>query len=656
MAANNLVDLTMVDSYHQLYSNPDSDEYEGNYAAVMNLFRTNTNPQPLNQQVTLHRKVFDTTERQVHAYLTLTKTLEDKPYVRVVHRPSHYVPPLGSAEEDYNLGLSRDVRGRIPPRLVLWPDNAFLQTDAMNIPSYNALDTIFTAEPDLDMAGPFANGAAGTTAITTLKMMYLPPKYVEHMLTEQLTPRDAWLTLSPMLCNEPIQTQEDCRPLLNWLATTCTKYDEAIDIPITRVNLRVPEHLTTGLQDHFHEVLARDLPGWNTTTTTNNHRNDPVVDAVNNLAAELVRTRNEEALRRTTDKTKTPTDYFGDALLTLHRFTHTATEAALPPVYTTIANTTKKNLRTVLSEKLRSTAHEMGQEYYAPLLTPDLSNRIATLQFVHPNKDDLASGIQPFVTPPLTNQEISEATRHLDAYDTIIAGTAAQLSNLQRLQQVHKVKLPRSILQVGHQLKSFGILLRVLLGEYHNLVTAYAEFVNQFDAIQTHLEPHATTYEYPSQLVRWVQLRISNWFNRQSLTPARVPAPKLLLLFDHIENEEPWKPNVPGMSAPPAQVTTYPPGAPTTREREGDRTRVANNEYDATFQPYKDGTITLGQAREKARAANSPIPTNRHGTEMCLSYHVLGFCWSNCTRAQDHCPLASRDKTKLKEWCEQHYT
>ena len=655
MDPNNLVDLTTVDSYYQLYSNPDSDEYEGNYASVMNLFRTNTNPQPINHQVNLHRKVFDTAERQVHAYLTLTKTLEDKAHVRVVHRPSRYVPPLGATEDDHDLGLSGDVRGRIPPRLVLWPEQAFLQTDALNVPTYNALDTIFAADPNVEMAGPFANGAAGTTAITTLKMMYLPPKYIEHVLTTQLTPREAWVTLSPILRSEPLQTQEDCRPLLNWLAATCTKYDEAIDIPITRVTLRVPEPLTSGLQDHFHEVLTRDLPGWNTTTSHNTNRNDPVVDAVNNLAAELVRTRNEEALRRTADKTKTPTDYFGDALLTLHRFTHTATEAALPPVYTTIANTTKKNLRTVLSEKLRSTAHEMGQEFYAPLLTPELANRIATLQFVHPNKDDLSGGIQPFVTPPLTSQEISEASRHIDAYDTIIAGTAAQLSDLQRLQQAHKVRLPRSILQVGHQFKSFGILLRVLLGEYHTLVTVYSEFVGQYDAMQTHLEPHATTYEYPAQIVRWVQLRISNWFNRQSLTPARVPPPSLMLLFDHIENEEPWKPQVPGSPTVPTASTAPNPGAP-TREREGDRTRVANNNYDATFQPFKDGTVTLGQARERARTANSPIPTNRHGTEMCLSYHVLGFCWSNCTRAQDHCTLASRDKTKLKEWCDQHYT
>jgi hypothetical protein len=55
--------------------------------------------------------------------------------------------------------------------------------------------------------------------------------------------------------------------------------------------------------------------------------------------------------------------------------------------------------------------------------------------------------------------------------------------------------------------------------------------------------------------------------------------------------------------------------------------------------------------RDTSRAAGKPVPHSNTGTEMCLSYHVLGFCWHNCNRAEDHQVHTVPETTRLKEWC-----
>jgi hypothetical protein len=66
------------------------------------------------------------------------------------------------------------------------------------------------------------------------------------------------------------------------------------------------------------------------------------------------------------------------------------------------------------------------------------------------------------------------------------------------------------------------------------------------------------------------------------------------------------------------------------------RERVANPTVLPAYQQFWDSAVTLGDVRDRARAANDATPHNRDGVEHCMSYHCLGFCWSNCTRVNDH--------------------
>ena len=655
---------THPNTYHTFYLDPANDDYQGEYSEVMRVFLTTLNPQGPDSHDDLHEQVFGTAETQIQAYLLLVQELDQSPYITVLHRPIRYTPRLGAGTEPTDLGLVGDFRHGTPPQLVLWPDRDFLQTPAVTVPSPTQIDAIFAADEALELTGPFPNNSQGTDTITTYKMMYLPPKYIGIVLGRHLTPRELWDELGGAIRNETATVQADLAPLLNWIRAAVTKFNPT-NYPVNRLDHpKSPAPFIASLQDHLAEVFHRDLPGWSKgPSPPSQPGTQPVVDAVNHLAAELVRGRQEEAARRVANTTKTPEQYYGAGILSLYRFTHVGAQADLPPLYAAVSNTTKKNLRTTIAEHLRSLALDTALEYYVPVVTPDLATKISGLHFSHPDTRDLTAGIQPFLTPALDGTALAEATQNVTAYDALMAGATAQLQDLAALQAAHKVRLPRTILQTGHQIKSFGLLLRALLGTQHALAQEYNRFVLMFDMRQARLETYATTFEYPAQIIRWLQLRISNWFNNQQLSPAQIPPPSLTALFDLIENEEPWKPAIPGLpnqvpaaqpsAAPPAAGDIRPP-APTTAA--SSRTRVANNDYDPAMQSYKDSGVNLGTARDHAKQASDPIPTNSQGTEMCLSYHVLGFCWSNCSRVQDHRKHGSAETKQLKEWCDKHYS
>jgi len=47
----------------------------------------------------------------------------------------------------------------------------------------------------------------------------------------------------------------------------------------------------------------------------------------------------------------------------------------------------------------------------------------------------------------------------------------------------------------------------------------------------------------------------------------------------------------------------------------------------------------------------APPPKMADGTEMCLSFHLRGGCWSNCRRAANHAAtLSANDLQRLRQY------
>ena len=134
----------------------------------------------------------------------------------------------------------------------------------------------------------------------------------------------------------------------------------------------------------------------------------------------------------------------------------------------------------------------------------------------------------------------------------------------------------------------------------------------------------------PAKLVRWVQIRVTLWFQRQYRTSESLPPPNFLDLFDLIQEMREWKPPLPQryLASPP--VSTYaassgtmaikgkassviqsavatPSGAATSGANAGGRReRVTSATYlESEFNQFKESGLSMRAVRETAIAADN---------------------------------------------------
>ena len=129
---------------------------------------------------------------------------------------------------------------------------------------------------------------------------------------------------------------------------------------------------------------------------------------------------------------------------------------------------------------------------------------------------------------------------------------------------------------------------------------------------------------------------------------------------------EQWRPLQAPMTSLKGAKSTPPGGGAPAEQRplkqlapppavEGWQERVTNVSYDAAFKEFKEKGIPIKTVREAAAAAGRKIPTNSRGTKMCLSYHISGFCFGNCSWHEDHRQHNAAEKAALLEWCKECY-
>jgi len=81
-------------------------------------------------------------------------------------------------------------------------------------------------------------------------------------------------------------------------------------------------------------------------------------------------------------------------------------------------------------------------------------------------------------------------------------------------------RVPLDWLQAKACLQNFAMLLHALLGHNHPLVAEHITLLDQFRNHEDNLTriqppPHVSHLDLPALVVRWVQVRVSNWFKRQ---------------------------------------------------------------------------------------------------------------------------------------------
>jgi hypothetical protein len=343
-----------------------------------------------------------------------------------------------------------------------------------------------------------------------------------------------------------------------------------------------------------------------------------------------------------------------------------------------IAQSSKRNERTVIEESFRSVADSLNLLPFVPHVSPAFAKKLVTLAFSHHDVDDLEEGIHPFLATFRDQRARAEARRITNLYDDVMMGAGAQLADLAALRAAEKVGVPLDLISVGYTYQGFRVVLHSMFGPNHALTQAYDRFLTAFLRDEHYIATVLPRMALPGQLVRHTQLRISNWFTMQVQQPERIPVPDLAEMLTKIRHQEPWAPRMPPSydyqttmngpvrfapttqaptvpNVPPPPPVAVPSQAAIPGSAPGRGTRVNNPSYHADFLNFKTLGLPLKQIRDKAIAASKPIPKNTKNTEHCLSFHVNGFCWDNCSRKEDHRVHSAPEHKALVEWCKLCY-
>ena len=256
---------------------------------------------------------------------------------------------------------------------------------------------------------------------------------------------------------------------------------------------------------------------------------------------------------------------------------------------------------------------------------------------------------------------------YLRQYDLYVEGpSSVLLQDVEQEKILYQLNLPGSISAVVDTLKTFHVLLTTVLGPLHPLVKEHRDMLLTMDQMRTRWE-HRLMPEHWSQILRYVQIGCHTYFEAQPFSASTIPPPDFADLPHRINMGIPWAPTMPadsagrhnagaGQQATPRAGPSNPITSTNNSRYATDRTKVLNLNYDSTYATHKGGGVQLKEARENGRTLSKYIPQNSDGTEMCLSWHILGFCYDNCARKQDHRKQKQTEKTDLQAWCQACFT
>jgi hypothetical protein len=262
--------------------------------------------------------------------------------------------------------------------------------------------------------------------------------------------------------------------------------------------------------------------------------------------------------------------------------------------------------------------------------------------------------------------------------------TSISLADLESLQSKELQSVPLTYWELEKSLGAFGNLVAVVLGPAHPLCLAYKEMwtlINSGlrDDLHAVLE-HKFSIK-PVHILRSIHLQFYSWFNhrRHRLPPPLVDLKSIitqiimgLYVIPHLppslyQLANPKRPlatpsdSVPRLVSPGSASQssgssisdassvsglTPPTHAGTQPPPTGRGAFIMNlNQHESL------AAMDRPQTKIKDIMGTAPPPKMADGTEMCLSFHLRGGCWSNCRRAANHAAtLSANDLQRLKQY------
>ena len=103
--------------------------------------------------------------------------------------------------------------GTVP--LAMWDPTYLHLYPALYVPSTAAIDISLAGYPNVTLLGPYGVGDAGAEIIYFRKTVYVPAPYVGLLLSEDLSPVEAWNRLWGEIFNTAAEAVYRC--IIDWL-------------------------------------------------------------------------------------------------------------------------------------------------------------------------------------------------------------------------------------------------------------------------------------------------------------------------------------------------------------------------------------------------------------------------------------------------------
>jgi hypothetical protein len=305
------------------------------------------------------------------------------------------------------------------------------------------------------------------------------------------------------------------------------------------------------------------------------------------------------------------------------------------------------------------------------VVNKDLVETIVNFRFWSGDIDRLDEGLHPFHTVYTSTAKSSQDQSHLQTYDLLSSNGSLRSADIHLFRHVLKSNWPSDFIQLYVTLKLFSNLLHICWNPSHPLNVAYDAFLKIWSSIAIHLSELFKRYPpMAAQFLRSVQLQLGVYFQSidtmNSAEARLIPPPNFVDLLVSIRVQSwvppimpqvPALPIVPAPAAPsagpplPCVPTAAPPSTPAPAVPDASREWIANPAVNPEIKAAMEGRTF--QIRELFSDTVRP-PTTSLGHPICCSYHLRGFCFANCHRANTHLPLSSTDTAKLCQFVQTH--
>jgi hypothetical protein len=218
---------------------------------------------------------------------------------------------------------------------------------------------------------------------------------------------------------------------------------------------------------------------------------------------------------------------YPQAAIEIQMLCESMTKDTLPLIWRVLASVKKKEAVVAISQLLESRAREADSFLVAPVVTPELLERLFSFKAGTQDVEDITAGFSLFLlitrSPEATTQARDRAVMYGLLQGAHVAPSLDQLHNIVS----GALHMARMLIALERSYHGYSTLLGVLLGRHHWVALHFHGFVTAFQILKMEVEEQFGTNIHAALPLfqRHTQLTMACYFNNRPSWEPRPPSP-----------------------------------------------------------------------------------------------------------------------------------